>query len=301
MDYRRALPSLSALAAFESAARHGNLSRAAAELSTSQPAISRHVKNLEGYLEVHLFIRNRNRILLTVKGRKLQQSIVTAFEEIRGTVARLRQSAGGGRVVITCSYDTAHLWMMPRFEGLQRELPGVNVDIVTSDYLSDVSKYGVDFRIVFGEYDKSDRDIVPLFAGEASVVCSPAFLRKHRSHFAGNQLRNIAGLPLLQLRKEGQNCMTWTEWLRAARSKEAPSEPVQIYNNYVYLLDAACEGKGLALGWRRYVDGYLKDGRLVEPLAKRVRASRGCYIQIVPHGRENPLAAKAIEWLCAAA
>ena len=46
------IPSTSALTAFESAARHGNFSRAAEELRTSQPTISRQITLLEKHLSV---------------------------------------------------------------------------------------------------------------------------------------------------------------------------------------------------------------------------------------------------------
>ena len=52
---RRALPSLMAIRAFESAARHGSFTLAASELFLTQSAISRHVRNLEESLGVKLF------------------------------------------------------------------------------------------------------------------------------------------------------------------------------------------------------------------------------------------------------
>ena len=47
---RRFLPSLSALQAFESAARHLSFTRAAIELNVTHSAISQHVKALEQQL-----------------------------------------------------------------------------------------------------------------------------------------------------------------------------------------------------------------------------------------------------------
>jgi LysR family glycine cleavage system transcriptional activator len=43
----RIIPPLNALRAFEAAARHGSLTRAALELSVTQGAVSRHVQLLE--------------------------------------------------------------------------------------------------------------------------------------------------------------------------------------------------------------------------------------------------------------
>ena len=59
------LPPLNALKAFEVAARHLNLTKAAAELFVTPAAVSRHIKVLEEYLDVTLFIRGNQGLELT--------------------------------------------------------------------------------------------------------------------------------------------------------------------------------------------------------------------------------------------
>ncbi|UWN50847.1 Glycine cleavage system transcriptional activator [Alcanivorax sp. ALC70] len=53
----RKLPSLSALRAFEAAARHRSAKRAAEELSVTPTAISHQIRQLEEQLGLALFIR----------------------------------------------------------------------------------------------------------------------------------------------------------------------------------------------------------------------------------------------------
>ena len=53
----RKLPSLSALRAFEAAARHRSAKAAAQELSVTPTAISHQLRQLEDYLGVALFVR----------------------------------------------------------------------------------------------------------------------------------------------------------------------------------------------------------------------------------------------------
>ena len=62
---RPRLPSTTALATFESAARHLNFRRAADELHLTQGAVSQQVRQLEELLGVALFARVRQRVLLT--------------------------------------------------------------------------------------------------------------------------------------------------------------------------------------------------------------------------------------------
>ena len=59
---RYTVPSTSTLVAFESAARHCNFSRAAAELNTSQSAISLRVAHLKARLATRMFECEERRI-----------------------------------------------------------------------------------------------------------------------------------------------------------------------------------------------------------------------------------------------
>src|SRR6476620_456105 len=65
---RLSVPSLSALAAFEAAARHGSFTRAAEELNLTQGAVRRQVSQLEQTLGLALFQRVRQRVSLTPAG-----------------------------------------------------------------------------------------------------------------------------------------------------------------------------------------------------------------------------------------
>ena len=61
---RRKIPSLGALAAFESAARHQSFTAAADELAVTQSAVCRQIATLEDFVGVKLFRRTRRGVLL---------------------------------------------------------------------------------------------------------------------------------------------------------------------------------------------------------------------------------------------
>ena len=73
---RYRVPAINTLVAFETAARLGNFSRAAVELKTSQPAISRQIARLEAFLSTRLFQRNRAGAVFTDAGRRFQEGVV---------------------------------------------------------------------------------------------------------------------------------------------------------------------------------------------------------------------------------
>ena len=96
----RKLPSLSALRAFEAAARHRSAKAAAQELSVTPTAISHQLRQLEEYLGVALFVRKPRQLVLTGAGQTLLTASSEAFDTLAETVARLRHDPGHQTVTL---------------------------------------------------------------------------------------------------------------------------------------------------------------------------------------------------------
>ena len=77
-------PPLNWLRAFDVAARHGNLTRAAEEIGVTQTAISQHIKNLEAHLGAKLFDRGTRGVALTEIGMAYLPTVRIAFEGLAG-------------------------------------------------------------------------------------------------------------------------------------------------------------------------------------------------------------------------
>ena len=89
------LPSIDALVAFESAARHESFTRAAAELNLTQGAISRQIRVLEDLLGSSLFQRVRQRVVLTDAGRACLLEVRRVLEGLESATLRLMTVGGG--------------------------------------------------------------------------------------------------------------------------------------------------------------------------------------------------------------
>lgn len=80
---------LTQLRAFTTVAHEGNLTRAAALLHLTQPAVSLQIKSLQAALQVQLFTRTPTGMVLTAEGNKL----LPLAERILANVVELRQAA----------------------------------------------------------------------------------------------------------------------------------------------------------------------------------------------------------------
>lgn len=282
------LPSLSALSAFESAARHCNFSRAAEEMNTSQPAVSRHISGLEASLGTRLFDRKRNRVALTADGRRLYHAVVAGFQEISRAVDELRGHPRRRMLTIACSYDVAHLWLMPRHDALQ-ELVGSDTEIrvVASEYeyQSMIQDETVDLALTFLNPLPDDAEAVCIFEEEVFPVWAP--------QIAGPR----SEAPLLHLNKRNFGWADWSDWF-AFKGSELPRHPGdRRFSSYVYALEAAADGAGLALGWAGLVDRYLEQGRLVREEGEHLK-NGGALHAVVNRGTgRSDLVNEVVAWM----
>src|SRR5262245_35248428 len=107
-------PPLNALRAFEAAARHLSLTKAAQELNVTPGAISHQIRGLETLLGVELFERRIRSIALTPAGKLLHPGVQTGLLYIREAVANI-QSAGQERIlVVSTPPGLTSKWLAPR-------------------------------------------------------------------------------------------------------------------------------------------------------------------------------------------
>src|SRR4030067_215772 len=108
------LPPLNALKAFESAARHMSLKRAAQELNVTPAAISHQVKALADYLGVKLFRRLSRAWELPPVARAALPKLREGFDSLAQAVAALRPQTDSGQVTVSVGPSVATRWLMPR-------------------------------------------------------------------------------------------------------------------------------------------------------------------------------------------
>src|SRR5258708_21037937 len=111
------LPPLSALRAFEAAARHMSFSKAADELHVTPAAVSHQIHALEEDLGTRLFHRMNRSIELTASARVLLPGLSEAFAGIQSSVRRLRAHTDTGTLTLTPPPSFPPHWpVLPRHQ-----------------------------------------------------------------------------------------------------------------------------------------------------------------------------------------
>ena len=78
-------------------------------------------------------------------------------------------------------------------------------------------------------------------------------------------------------------------WFAAHRCA-VPQAPVETFENYIHLLEAAASGDGIALGWNGFMRSYFTTGRLVPLRDEWLATGVGMYGVLTPHGLMNATA-----------
>ena len=278
--------------AFEAVARLRGFGKAATELNTSQSAISRHIKNLEIRLGAPLFNRDGLTVTLTRKGDKFYVGVSQALDVLRNSVSDV--SPGVNEVTVACTHEVSHLILMPNYAQLRHHLGRrAELRIVTTEYdlVSAAVDTGAD--IVF-EYSKMPpgREHVVVCAEEIKVIGSPKVVAQASTTLKQNNMKPN----LLGLRKANYGWLDWDS-IQSAHPQFAGWAVTESFDNYVYLLEAAAQGRGLALGWRGFVNRYLASGTLVEFPGDWYGAGTKLFARLTRFGEQSSTARKFLKCL----
>ena len=140
-------PAINNLIAFEAAARTGSFTKAADELSISQPAVSHAMRNLEAELGVKLFERRHKGVEPTEAGQYLLEQVGLGLTLIDQAIREVRTMNQGRQVTLAVSTATATWWLLPRIARFKQLHPDVDLRCITTDIDLDLDRERIDLAI----------------------------------------------------------------------------------------------------------------------------------------------------------
>lgn len=268
---------LPAVVAFAHVARHGNFTRAAAELGVSTSALSQAVRALEAQLGVRLLARTTRRVGLTEHGQRFLQRVAPGLAQIDAAFADLDflRDRPAGTLRINLPAVAAEQLVCPHLPDFLACYPEVTVELYADRTLADIVEGQFDAGIRLGECLQRDMVALPLGPMQRqAIVARPDYLARR-------------GVPATPDALTGHDCIRWRrsdgriqpwEFTRDGRDFEVEVNGRLVVNDTVLGLDALRRGAGLGQVFAWQVREDIAAGRLHSVLEDWQAAFPGWFI-----------------------
>lgn len=172
--------SLRQLRAFLAVSRERHFRRAANQVHLTQPAVSRHIAELEAELGVRLFDRNTREVVPTEAGRYLYHAVERVLDELEGVLAYVHSEGESRRgTVRVAAGPTPSAELLPQcIAECARDYPELSLhlrDLTQTQVLDSVRGGEVDFGVAIDPPDSGE------FARE-TIMHDPFVLVCRRDH-----------------------------------------------------------------------------------------------------------------------
>lgn len=276
------LPPLTALRAFEAAARHMSFAKAAEELYVTPAALSYQIKSLEAALEQPLFRRLNRAVELTEAGTALAPGVTEGFEALRAAVRNMNRLNASRPFSVTAGPAFTAKWLAPRIYRFVEQHPDIEIRFIASLKRMDFETDEVDAAIRFSRMDEEPGCYVETLVEELMTpLCSPEIAAQLSSPADLKNFRLVHD-ESLSFMAEPPN---WGFWLNAV-GVEFDWNHGPRFSNADQVLGAAVGGGGVALGRLSLAVDDITAGRLVAPFDLAI--DTGAHFNFVcPEGHET--------------
>lgn len=285
----RRLPSLRGLQAFEAVARMGNLAGAADLLGITPSAVSHRLRGLEEELGKQLLRRTASGLCLTETGRRYRVGVEDAFAQLTRATSALVGPDLSRPLTVSLSASIGVRWLMPRFDRFRTRHPDIEISILSTNRLADLSAGEADLalRHGLGAWPELGSDLV--LSCSVSPLCAPSVAEQ----MAGASLAEaLAKATLLECPHDD-----WDTWLEAADATGVKPAKRLKFPDCSMAVVAAIHGQGIVMGYSGFADEELAAGTLVKPFDLTVPAIKAYYI-VYPPERLNDVRVRAFrDWI----
>jgi len=187
------------LKVFYIVAKRLNFTKAAEELFITQPAVSKHIHEIETFYKTRLFERNGTRIRLTQAGHillKHTEEIFNTYNNIEFELSTLTQKVKGS-LKIGASTTVAQYFVPRYLASFKQKFPDLRISLFVNntEHIEHLLLEGkINSGIVEGQTKRKDIKYIPLLKDEL-VLCTSA--SNYSSKKATLSLKELQKLPLV--------------------------------------------------------------------------------------------------------
>ncbi|UWR23105.1 transcriptional regulator GcvA [Sulfitobacter sp. S190] len=275
------LPPLTALRAFDAAARHMSFAMAAAELSVTPAALSFQIKSLEEHLGAPLFRRLNRKVELTDAGMALAQGAAEGFQLLAAAWRAAQRTTDTQTLTVTAGPAFTSKWLAPRLFEFAQAHPEIELRFAASLQRMDFARDNVDVAIRFGRGSDPGLYSCPLAEEWVMPVMTPDLAARYPTAESLRDAPIIFDDSISFLDPP----VDWTRWFAQMGIDFTPTNGPR-FSQADHALDAALAGVGVVLGRRALVVKDIDDGRLAAPFD--VALGTGARFRFLcPEGWEN--------------
>lgn len=268
---KQRLPPLTALRAFEAAARHMSFKAAAVELGVTPTAVSHQIRELEAACGAVLFRRQPRPLALTEAGDRLFPVLRAGFDSIAAVVSGLGEAAARRPLRVTTTNAFAHRWLVPRLPLWRAQHPEQTLEVIGTDALIDLRAGDADVAIRYARTAPAGLVSCEILRDTFWPMCSPALLPPRSTQLSPAALLR---LPLIHMQWQAWEpaAPTWRRWVEAARRAEPslsdPGESEGLHiREELHAIEAMIGGQGVGICSDLLVARELESGALVKASA----------------------------------
>lgn len=271
MVMRRFLPSLSALSAFDAAARHLNFTRAAEDIGVTQSGISRQIKALEAFLGTRLFDRLGPRLILTESGKSYAADVAGILDHVeRVSIDVVRGYKAESALLIGAHSTIASRWIAPCLGKFAERFPDSLLEIDATDGDINFSDTNFDLAVLRGRGNWKDAHAAHMFDERFVVVASPSLIP------LGEVLEPASFRDFTQLQNSARSD-SWMRWLQGTGQSLSGRLFGPRLGHTSMLINAAISGVGIAVVPDFTVQRELASGLLHAPFDQSVPSGEAYY------------------------
>jgi LysR family transcriptional regulator, glycine cleavage system transcriptional activator len=295
----RALPPLTALRAFEAAARHLSFKTAAEELRLTPTAISHQIRLLETALGRALFRRRPRPLALTPAGATLFPVLRTGFDAFEQGLARIREETIPPQLRVTTTNAFAARWLVPRLPLWRAAFPELVTEVIGTDTVIDLASGDVDVAVRYAVAPPSGSPSIELLRDRFWPIANPKLIEAGRV----SRPSDLARYPFVHAGWPAANthAPTWQRWTEAARKVDPQvssgiASGGLIFREELHAIDAVIAGQGIGLLSDVLVREELQDGKLVK-VSDISLPGLGFYLTHIADDHLTPTIDRFLAWI----
>lgn len=244
-------------------AKHESLSKAAAALYMTQPAVSQSIAQLERELGLRLFTRTSKGVILTNEGKLLFEYANSAINLIYKAEKKLDEwkNLSEGELKIGVGDTISRYFLLPYLEEFHRLYSNIKLKIInktTLELCALVKSGEIDIAICNLPIDEPALEIIKIMDIHDIFVCGDAYRKKLPEVLSLNELSN---LPLILLEPKSNSRQYVENFLL---SKGITIKPEIELGSHDLLLEFARINLGVSCVIREFSQEYLKKKELYE-------------------------------------